>query len=298
MRRRGRGLNGGGGGRSRARAAAAWLALAALPAAAFGGETRCWIDQGALIAPAAFGAIAGDFVIDLAAAHSRLSDSRANAQGLEGPTALAVLRLAGDTRPGFPMAIADLDPETRGFDTVVNGVLGADAFAGRVLEVSFSPCRLRVSHRPGRPWRGGARLTVVETGGVPLVQARLGDGVRVREALFALGTGRWASLISGARPARPPAAATAAADPAAEGAPVGAEDPPGRLRAVEFAGRLVEQAPARPTNEKSEGARGVLGLSVLSGQPWRWDQARRRLEVGPSGRPSPRSDGSSHRAGR
>ena len=295
MRRRGRGLNGGGGGRPAARAAALCLGLAGLPAGALAGETRCWIDQGALIAPAAYGAIAGDFVIDLSAAHSRLSDSRANAEGLEGPAASAVLRLAGDARADFPMTIADLDAETRGFDTVVNGVLGADAFAGRVLEVSFSPCRLRITARPGPPLKGAARLPVSEAGGVPLVPARIGDGLRVREGLFALGTGRWSSLVAGARPARPPPAAAAVV--AAGEAPAGSDDPPGRLRAVEFAGRLVEQAPARPTNEKPEGARGVLGLSVLSGANWRWDQARRRLEVF-SGRPSPRSDGSSHRAGR
>jgi hypothetical protein len=44
--------------------------LAGPPAPA--GQTRCWVDNGAVIAPAAFGDIAGDFIFDLSAPQSVL----------------------------------------------------------------------------------------------------------------------------------------------------------------------------------------------------------------------------------
>ena len=42
-----------------------FLSLLGGPAAA--GETACWFENGAVVAPAAIGGIAGDYVIDLSA---------------------------------------------------------------------------------------------------------------------------------------------------------------------------------------------------------------------------------------
>jgi hypothetical protein len=232
------------------------LAPLVLACGARGGETRCWIDKGALVAPAAFGDIAGDFLIDLSAPASALHVTRAREDGLEGEAATRDLTIAGRRLSGITLPIVDLDAHTARFDTTINGVIGADVLRRFVVEIDPSPCRLRLLRRGGARWAGSVRLPIREAGGRPLVPARVTDGVRVRSGLFALATAEWTTQVAG-RLARPQAAETPA---------------PVRLRAVEVAGRLFEQVPAAAPPLGSDGAIGAIGVAV-------WSQWRLRLDV-------------------
>src|SRR5271168_3220033 len=97
---------------SRAAAAILWAGSAT---AASAGETRCWIDNGALVAPAAFGDIAGDFLIDLSAPRSELHGTRAQSDGVVTPTATGELVIAGQRLPAVTLEVADLDHRTASF---------------------------------------------------------------------------------------------------------------------------------------------------------------------------------------
>jgi hypothetical protein len=241
----------------------AWLALArAAPA----GETRCWIDKGALVAPAAFGDIAGDFLIDLSAPASALHVTRAQEGGLEGEAATRDLVIAGRRLAGVALPIVDLDARTAKFDTTINGVIGADLLRRFVVEIDPSPCRMRLLRRRPAAWRRSVRLSIREAGGRPLVPARITDGAQIRTGLFAIDTADWATLVAGARLSRPPAAEAPA---------------PVRLRAVEVAGRLFEQVPAAAQPPRNEEAAGAVGMAVWSRWRLRLDIRRGWLELAP-----------------
>src|SRR4029077_16427926 len=94
------------------------------PGAAFAGEAQCWYENGALVIPAAFGEIAGDFILDVSAPKSQLHDSRAGAAGIDGASPPRDLTLGGERLPAFPIEVADLDARSWGFPTNINGVLG------------------------------------------------------------------------------------------------------------------------------------------------------------------------------
>ena len=233
--------------------------------------TRCWIDNGALVASAAFGDIAGDFLIDLSAPHSLLERSRAALDGVETASVTRTLVFAGRSSPAVSLAVGDLDARTRRFGTVINGVLGADLFSRFVVEIDPSPCRIRLVARAGRPPAGGARLAVDMASGRPLVAARIADGVRVRSGLFALDTAAWPVTLFGDRLSR---------DVPTDGGP-----PVARLRAMTLAGRLFEQVPAvviaAPDAPGPPVARGAVGLSVLSRWRLRLDMRGGRLDLIP-----------------
>ena len=260
----------------------AWLALAgAAGAGERPGETRCWIDKGALVAPAAFGDIAGDFLIDLAAPASALHVTRAQEDGLEGAGATRDLVIAGRRLAGVTLAIVDLDARTARFDTAINGVIGADLLRGFVVEIDPSPCRLRLLRRPSGAWRGSVRLAVREAGGRPLAPASVSDGLKVRSGEFALATADWTTQVDG-RLSRPqPADATA----------------PVRLRAVEVAGRLFEQVPAEVRPQASDEALGSIGMAVWSHWRLRLDMKSGRLDLAPAPpRAHPRESGDERQA--
>ncbi len=251
---------------------AAPLALLALawagPAPAAG--ARCWIDHGALVAAAAFGDIAGDFLIDLAAPHSLLQESRALADGVETPTLTRDLVVAGRRVAAVEMTVQSLDARTRHFDTDINGVIGADVLGRYVVDLDpGADCRFSLSDpaaRLARPPRGAVSLPVTVVGGRPLVEATLTDGARIRPGLFALGTADWRTVIAGARLSRSPPEGAAA---------------PARLRGVEVAGRLFEQVPAVTAPASGDEAHGAIGLSVWSRWRLRLDPAAGRLDLTP-----------------
>jgi hypothetical protein len=245
----------------------ALLACLALVRGAPAGETRCWIDKDALVAPAAFGDIAGDFLIDLSAPASVLHVTRAQEDGLEGKAATRGLSIAGRRLAGVTLAIADLDARTAKFDTTINGVIGADLLRRFVVEIDPSPCRLRLLRRRSGAWPGSVRLAIREIAGRPLIPARVTDGLKVRSGLFAIDTTDWATLVAGARLSRP--------QPADAPAPV-------LLRGVEVAGRLFEHVPAAVQPPGGDEAPDAIGMAVWSRWRLRLDIRHGRLELAPA----------------
>jgi hypothetical protein len=238
-------------GAQREKTALLFAGLLALGATdAHGGEVRCWIDKGAIIATAAFGDIAGDFVLDLARARTTLHVTRANSDGLMADTATAPLTFAGERFGARTLPILDLDPETKAFDTTVNGVLGADILHGHVLSLDLrnGGCRLALAASAPRRPKGAIVVPLSMMNGIPTVPALASDGAKVRPGVYALGTSQAPTIISAAHLSRS-----------------GAEDSPVRLRALEFAGQLHEQVPAEIRPAVAPGVAGALGLGVLAG---------------------------------
>jgi hypothetical protein len=213
------------------------------------------------VAPAAFGDVAGDFLIDLSAPASVLHVTRAQEDGLEGEAATRDLAVAGQRLADVTLRIVDLDARTAKFDTTINGLIGADLLRRFIVEIDPSPCRLRLlPRRPGaapRPRQGGVRLAISDTGGRPLAPALVTDGVRVRSGLFAIGTADWTTAIGAARLSRPQSADLPA---------------PVRLRAVEVGGRLFEQVPALVRQPENAGKEDAIGMAV-------WSRWRLRLDI-------------------
>jgi hypothetical protein len=234
---------------------------------------RCWVDKGALVAPAAFGDIAGDFLIDPATPASQLHVTRAQLAGLDVASVTRDLVIAGQRIHGLTMAVVDLDARTGHFDTTINGVIGADVLGRFTLAMDWRPCRLALDPGSGGaapPRPGAQRLEIHMVAGRPLVAARITDGVTVRSGLFALDTGDWTSRIAGAALSRPPPTG-----------PAGTETPI-RLRALEVAGQLFEQVPATAGPAETNGADGVIGMAIWSHWRLRLDSAGGWLELGPA----------------
>jgi hypothetical protein len=249
------------------RAASLCLAWTLAAAGARAGETRCWFENGAVVVPAAFGAIAGDFIVDLSRADSQLHQTPAQARGYTGGDALGTLRIAGETRAAFAVTVADLDTRSAGFTTNITGALGADAFEPFILDIQTSPCRMRLSRRAPARRIGSVRLKVTRIGGVPAIRAAISDGVTSRRGLFAIDTASKESRIAEATLSRPPPAGV---------------DPRVRLRALSVGGRLFEQTPAGLADGAPPELAGSIGEAVWSRYRLRLDQRRGRLELTPA----------------
>ncbi|HKR87047.1 MAG TPA: hypothetical protein VJS38_02640, partial [Phenylobacterium sp.] len=125
------------------------LAASLWPPTAWAGETRCWFESGVLVTPAEVMGIAGDYVLDTGAAHTLLADTPAQGAGYAQTALVGEVRLAGLNLQGRPVAVTKLDARLRALPTPVAGVIGADVLAGRVVDVRFAPCRVRI-YEPGR----------------------------------------------------------------------------------------------------------------------------------------------------
>jgi hypothetical protein len=216
-----------------------------------GGVVRCWIDHGAVVVPAAYGPIAGDFILDLTAPHSQLHDTAAQTAGWTQSQAHWTLRLAGKTRHDFQMMVTDLDARIIGFPTNIAGILGADVIGRSTLDLDLEPCRLRLSQASPRRANHGLWTTMIS--GAPAVFAAISDGVTARAGWFAIDTASAGSRIADARFSR---ALPKSDDPG------GRERPPARLRAVSLNGRLIEQTPAGLMSFAPPGLSGSLGVSI------------------------------------
>lgn len=225
-------------------------------------DIRCWIDHGALVVPADYGPLAGDFILDLSQATSQVHETSAQTAGWTGRSVRWPLSLAGRTLPGFSASVADLDARTGGFPTNISGVLGADILNHSTLTLSFNPCRLRLY-----PSRARGHPTIRTIAGVPAVFAAVSDGATTRAGWFAIDTASAGSRLSGAGFSRP-------LEPGVD--PGDRAWPPARLRAVSIGGVLIEQTPAGVTQDTAAGLDGYLGLDV-----WR---AFGGLTIGPVGR--------------
>ncbi len=250
------------------RAANLLFALAFAATTASAGETRCWFENGAVVAPAAFGDVAGDFIIDLSQAGSQIHETSARMRGYTGNTMVATLRVGGARLNGFTAGVADLDARTSGFTTNISGILGADAFRGFVFELDFAPCRLRLSRDAKGEVAARSSIRLRTFGGRPAMPATISDGVDSRSGWFLIDTASRGSLIANAGFSRPPR------DPAVAA--------PARLRALSLAGALFEQTPAGLMTQDDPGVDGAIGAAVLSHFRLRLDQTRGWLTLTPA----------------
>ncbi|MGA0601659.1 hypothetical protein ACO2Q3_13220 [Caulobacter sp. KR2-114] len=245
--------------------ACAGLAAAGLALAWAGGaraaQIQCWYENGAVVAPAAFGDMAGDFIIDASAPKSLLLEDRANADGIDAPTAVRDLRLAGERISGFEMPLTNLNERAVRFPTTINGVVGWDVLGRYRVTIAFSPCRLTLqasSGRPGgrrRPPRGRLALKTVD--GAAAVAATASDGTRLRSGWYAVDTASMGTRFS-------PADTSFSPPLRRKVDPTWRFQLPARIRALEVGGELFEATPAGLLPKPPTDLAGAIGLAVWS----------------------------------
>jgi hypothetical protein len=245
--------------------------LVAGPAAA--GEIDCWFEGGVVVVPAEVAGIAGAFVLDTGAARTALHDTVAKAAGLSDETVTGAVRFAGEVWSGRAVAIADLDVRTWNLPTPVAGVIGADILQGRVLDVTFAPCRVRLWRPRQAPPFMGKPMTMTLTDGRPTVDGELSDGVTALAGRFVVATGANAPLRLADD------IASAPSDQPQELYPDGVWL--SRLPQLRFANGVGEGVATGLM--KPEGAlAGVIGGEVLANFRLRFDFPARRLTVAPA----------------
>lgn len=233
------------------------------------GETGCWFENGAIVAPAVIGDMAGDYVIDLSAPRTLLHETKAQAAGFERTDLMLTVRVAGVTTPDVAVTVVDLDARGAGFVTPIAGVIGMDVLAGHSVEIDFAHCRLRID----RPWRARRQVVfpVEMIEGLPTVLAAVSDGPRAFSGAFAIDT---ASLAM-ARLSTRDAGASGKLDPTAR------HKAPARLRALSIGGVLAENVPASLAEDLPEGVAGALGTGLWARHRLRLDAEGRTLAVAP-----------------
>jgi len=253
--------------------------VAALPARGLAAEIGCWLDAGVVVVPAEVGGVAGDFILDTGAARTLLSADRALAAGFETDAFAADVRLAGVAASRAPVAAEGLDLRTWNLPTPVAGVIGTDVLGAYVVDVSFAPCRVRLSAPGAAPrLRGARRLPIAWAGGRPTVTAEAFDGERRLIGPFLIATGANAPV----RLADDLAGVTGGAPPA-ELYPHGVWL--ARLPGLRLAGLGRSDLAAGLAKPEPDVA-GVLGPGALAGLRLRFDFPGRRLWIAPS--PPPR----------
>ncbi|SFJ14780.1 hypothetical protein [Caulobacter sp. UNC279MFTsu5.1] len=237
--------------------------LAARGGPAVAGETACWFENGAVVAPAAIGGIAGDYVIDLSAPRTLLHIDVAQRAGFTETALTLPVRLAGQEVAGAPVAVQDLDYRAVGFSTPIVGVIGADILDRYGMTLDFSPCRLRLE-RPGRAMGGrDGSLPVTMVGGVPTILAAASNGLKGVSGPFALDT----ASAGGVR---------------ARGAADGPrQKPAGTLSGLSLDGTLRQDLPAVVAGDLPDGVVGALGVQVLAAYRLRLDPKALRLWLTP-----------------
>ncbi len=250
-------------------------ATLALASAAWAGETQCWYDNGAVVVAASFGDIAGDFIIDASAPKSLLLEDRANADGVETPTAVRDLVLAGEHVAGFEMPLTNLNERAVGFPTTINGVLGWDLLKRFKVQIQVSPCRLTLSRGAGgRRQPGAVRLALRQIDGAAAVSAVASDGTRSRGGFFSVDTASMGSRFSPAD--------TSFSPPLAHRIdPTWRFKLPARIRAITLGGLLFENTPAGVTPAPPATLSGAIGLAVWSRYRMTLDGRRGWLDLAP-----------------
>ena len=240
-----------------------------LTGAARAGETACWFENGAVVAPAVIGDMAGDYVIDLSAPRTLLHETKAQMAGIVEPTLTLPVEVAGLKTPAVTVTVADLDARGAGFVTPIAGVIGMDVLAGHSVEIDFSACKVRID----RPWRAQreAVLPVEVIDGLPTVVARVSDGPRVLQGAFAIDTASRAMVRLSSRDA----GATGKLDPNAR------HKAPASLRALSLSGVLAENAPATLAEDLPEGVTGTLGSGLWAHHRLHLAADARTLSVAP-----------------
>jgi hypothetical protein len=248
------------------------LALAfslSLTAAAHAGETACWFENGAVVAPAVIGDMAGDYVIDLSAPRTLLHETKAQMAGIVEPELILPVQVAGLKAPSVSVAIANLDARGAGFVTPIAGVIGMDVLAGHSIEIDFAACQVRID----RPWRARTQavLPVEVVDGLPTVVASVSDGPRVLRGAFAIDTASRAMVRLSSRDG----AASGKLDPKAR------HKAPASLRALSLGGVLAENVPATLAEDLPAGVAGTLGAGLWARHRLHLAADARTLSVAP-----------------
>jgi hypothetical protein len=238
------------------------LSLAAAGSAR-AGETACWFENGAIVAPAAIADMAGDYVIDLSAPVTLLHETTAQMWGYADTGLTLPVRLAGQRVAAAPVTVRDLDFRSVGFVTPIAGVIGADILTRYVVSLDFTPCRLRLDplDEPIRP--KGRALVVTMVHGLPTVRAAASRGEQGLLGAFALDT-----ASNGGVRAR-----------GADDAP--RQKPAGTLQGLSWDGALHQDVAAVVAGDLPEGVVGALGVEILSAYRLRLDPAAGRLWLTP-----------------
>jgi len=262
------------------------LAACLLPAAAWAGEARCWFEAGVVVVPAEVMGVAGDFVFDTGESTTLLAETQAQGAGYAGTELRGRVRVAGLELEDRAVAVAPLDDRLFGLPTPVAGVLGADLLAGKVVDLSFAPCRLGIYEAGRAPRLAGAAasLPLILRGDRAVTTAAVSDGRRAFVGDFVLGTGSDTPVRLRDDLADAPGAVKR--DPLY---PYGVARP--RLRALSFAGDLIEQAPSGLVAKPGFDAAGEIGAPVLAAYRLRFDFLAGRLSLAKQKGPPDRSGG-------
>lgn len=248
------------------------------------GETRCWLDQGVLVVPATIAGAAGDYILDTGAPHTVLHETRAQSEGYATTSLTGDVRLAGQILRDRPITVTDLDARTWAFPTPIAGVIGADVLSAYVVDIQFSPCRVRLSAPGQAPRRPGGQVSAFAlAGGLPTLTAAISDGPRAGAGAFVIATGG----DTGLRLAADEASAPGAAKPA-ELLPYGTWR--AQLRAASLAGRLWENLNVGliANADLPAGALGQIGPQILANWSLRIDYPRREIRLTPRPAAPPR----------
>jgi hypothetical protein len=230
----------------------------------------CWFENGAVVVSASVAGVAGDYLIDPSAPVTLLHDTRAQAAGFEAQSLTARVRLDGQAVDGLPVQVVNLDARAAGFATPIAGVIGADVLGRYVVDLDFSPCRIRLS-LPGRAPRfmSAFSMPLTLTNGALTVPAAVTDGSRVRAGQFALDLSARAALrLPDAAPARAVKSDLAPRNAAK-----------GRLRALSFSDHLVEQPSVSLAPDLDPALAGAVGNGVWSRYRLRIDLSRAKLSL-------------------
>jgi hypothetical protein len=252
--------------------AAALAAAGGAPARA--DEAACRFEGGVVVIPAEAAGIAGDYILDTGTAVTTLHDTAAGGGGIEGPATIGEVRLAGMRQDNRPMKVENLDVRTWNLPTAVAGVIGADVLRGYVVDVSFSPCRVRLSEAGRAPAFRGQALGLEWDLGRPMAPAQVSDDGRTLIGPFVIATGASAPI----RLADDLAQAPGAAKPD-ELYPQGVWM--ARLSALSFAGLETRNVPAGLMKPEGDAA-GVIGGAALARYRLRFDFPAGQLIVAPA----------------
>ena len=256
---------------------AALLALAATPAAAARGRAEgaaCWFENNVVVVSAEVMGVPGDFILDTATPHTQLADSQAQTAGFAETALKGEVRLAGVVARDRPVAVATLDLRTGALPTPIAGVIGADVLRDYVLDLNFAPCRVTLrAAGQAAPFRAKHVLAVRWVADRPVVAAAVADGPHALAGAFTPATGGDTAV----RLSDAVATAPGAAKPK-ELYPYGVLRP--RLRALSFAGVLLENLPAGLIKAEDPSLTGEIGAPLLSRYRLRFDFPAGRLLLG------------------
>jgi hypothetical protein len=245
--------------------------LSAAPAHA--GEVACRFEAGTLVVPAVVAGIVGDYILDTGAAQTALHETKAEAEGVEATEFAGDVRLAGMAVRSLPLKVADLDLRTWNLPTPAAGVIGADALKDFVVDVTYAPCRVRLSAPGAAPRFAGRSLDLGWDLGRPTAEASVSDDAHEVSGRFVIATGANVPV----RLADDLAQAPGAARPN-ELYPEGVWL--ARLPQVDFAGATGRDVAAGLMKPEGDVV-GLLGGAVLAHFRLRFDFLAGRLIVAP-----------------